>query len=339
MFKKRLSIVVSMVLTAGIILTGCGDKKTSSDGKDVIEFNAGHTLSPDSTRDKVLHKFKEALEEKSDGKMTINIFPKSQLGGEVEMQEAAISGNQDIVFTSSSTLANVAKEFSILDLPYLFDSTDEANKVLRTDAGKQLLDVLPEKGLIGLGYSEMVERNVFAKKAINEAKDLQGLKLRIIEAPGYVETFKALSTQPTPMAYSELYTALQQGVVDGGDTSPDQFVMDKFLEVSDYFNLTRMNYIAIVGVMSKKVWDGLTPEQQKIVQEAFDVASEYAPQEYQKQSDQYLEEMKGEGVTVVEPNTDSLKEATKDVKSKIIGDIPNGQELYDNIQKAKESIK
>ncbi len=235
----------------------------------------------------------------------------------------------------SSTLANIAKEFSILDLPFLFDNLDEANKVLRTDAGTQLLDLLPEKGLIGLGYSEMVERNVFAKKAINEAKDLQGLKLRIIEAPGYVETYKSLATQPTPMAYSELYTALQQGVVDGGDTSPDQFVMDKFIEVSDYFNLTRMNYIAIVALMSKSVWDGLTKEQQTIVQEAFAVASDFAPQEYKRQSDKYLEEMKKEGVEVIEPNRDSLKEMTKDVKSKIIGDIPNGQELYDSIQKAK----
>jgi TRAP-type transport system periplasmic protein len=339
MVKKRLVFLSSLMLTAGIFLAGCGDKKTASDGEDVIEFNAGHTLSPGSARHEALVKFKEALEEKSDGKMTINIFPKSQLGGEVEMQEAAQSGNQDIVFTSSSTLANIAKEFSVLDLPYLFDSLDEANEVLRTDAGKLLLDVLPEKGLIGLGYSEMVERNVFTKKEINEAKDMQGLKLRIIESPGYVETYKSLATQPTPMAYSELYTALQQGVVDGGDTSPDQFVMDKFIEVSDYFNLTRMNYIAIVAVMSKSVWDDLTSEQQSIVQEAFDVASEFAPKEYKKQSDKYLEEMKKEGVKVVEPNIDSLKEATKDVKSKIIGDIPNGQELYDSIQKAKEENK
>ncbi len=101
MLKKRLVFLVSLILTAGIILAGCGEKKaTNSDGKDVIEFNAGHTLSPGSARHEALVKFKEALEEKSDGKMTINIFPKSQLGGEVEMQEAVQSGNQDIVFTS-----------------------------------------------------------------------------------------------------------------------------------------------------------------------------------------------------------------------------------------------
>ncbi|MDW0116208.1 TRAP transporter substrate-binding protein [Sporosarcina thermotolerans] len=341
MLNKKILFLLISILTLGVILAGCGDTKASksSDGDKVIEFNAGHTLSPGSARDEILHKFKEALEEKSDGKMTINIFPQSQLGGEVQMQEAAQSGNQDIVFTSSSTLANLAPEFGIIDLPFLFDSLDEANQVLRSDAGTQLLELLPEKGLIGLGYSETVDRNVFANKPIHTAKDLAGLKIRIIEAPGYVETYKAVKAQPTPMAYSELYTSLQQGVIDGGDTSADQFVMDKFMEVSDYFSLTQMNYIAIVAIMSKDVWDGLTPEQQTIVQEAFNEASDFAPEEFKRQRAQYLEEMKAKGIEVVEPDLDSLKEATKGVQSKIIGSIPNGQKLFDTFQKEKENLK
>lgn len=342
MLNKKLLFLLISILTVGVVLVGCGndEKASSSTGEDkVIEFNAGHTLSPGSARDNTLQKFKEALEEKSGGKMTINIFPQSQLGGEVQMQEAAQSGNQDIVFTSSSTLANLAPEFGILDLPFLFGSLEEANRVLRSDAGAQLLELLPEKGLIGLGYSETVDRNVFANKPIHTAKDLAGLKIRIIESPGYVETYKAVKAQPTPMAYSELYTSLQQGVIDGGDTSADQFVMDKFMEVSDYFSLTQMNYIAIVAVMSKDVWDKLTPDQQTIVQEAFNEASDFAPEEFERQRAQYLEEMKAKGVEVIEPDSASLKEATEGVQSKIIGSIPNGQELYDTFQKEKENLK
>ncbi len=331
MINKKFGTLLALTFSAGLTLAACGDESSTSGGEsdDVIEFDLGHTLTPGSTRDEAVMKFKEALEEKSDGKMTINNFPQSQLGGEVEMQEAVQSGNQDIVFTSSSTLANVIPEFGILDVPYLFDDLEEANETLRTDAGKQLLDLLPESGLIGLGYVETVDRNVFAGKPINKAEDLQGLKIRVIEAPGYVETYKALGAQPTPMAYSELYTSLQQGVVDGGDTSADQFVMDKFMEVSDYFSLSGMNHIAVVGVMSKSVWDELDSDQQAIVQEAFDEASTFAPEEFQRQRDKYLEEMEKEGVNIVETDKESLKKATEDVKAKLIKDTPNGEELYE----------
>jgi len=331
MNKKGWVSLMALTFSAGLILAGCGDAEGSKGkGSDaVIEFDVGHTLSPGSTRDEAVLKFKEVLEEKSDGKMTINNFPQSQLGGEVDMQEAVQSGNQDIVFTSSSTLANVVKEFGILDIPYLFDDLEDANESLRSDAGKKLLEYLPEKGLIGLGYSETVDRNVFSNKAIKTAEDLKGLKIRVIEAAGYVETYKALGAQPTPMAYSELYTSLQQGVVDGGDTSADQFVMDKFMEVSDYFSLSGMNHIAIVAVMSKPVWDKLTPEQQTIVQESFDEASTFAAEEFSRQREKYLKEMKDEGVNIVETDKESLKKATEKVKARLIKETPNGQELYD----------
>lgn len=332
MIKKKFAVLLAMTLGASAALAACGDEGTSSSGGgsgEVIEFDLGHTLVPGSPRDEAVQVFKEALEEKSDGTMTINSFPQSQLGGEVEMQEAVQSGNQDIVFTSSSTLANIVPEFGILDIPYLFDDLDEASEKLRSDAGQKLLDLLPEKDLVGLGFVETVDRNVFTDKPINKAEDLQGLKIRVIEAPGYVETYKALGAQPTPMAYSELYTSLQQGVVDGGDTSADQFVMDRFAEVKDHFSLSGMNHIAIVAVMSKSVWDDLTEEQQAIVQEAFDEASAFAPEEFSKQREQYLQEMKDEGVTVVETDKESLKKATEEVKAKLIEGTPNGQELFD----------
>lgn len=342
MNKKKITFLGLMMLAVGLIITGCTNESEDSDNGDkeeVIAFDVGHTLSPGSPRDETVLKFKEVLEEKSDGQMTINNFPQSQLGGEVEMQEAVQSGNQDIAFTSSSTLANISEEFSILDLPYLFDDLEQANSILRSEPGDLLLDKLSDLDMVGLGYAETVDRNVFANEAIEKAEDMAGLKIRIIEAPGYVETFKALDAQPTPMAYSELYTSLQQGVVDGGDTSADQFVMDKFVEVSDHFSLTGMNYIAIVGIMSESAWEDLTSEQQKIVQEAFDEASEFAPKEFDEQIEEYLQEMEDEGVNIIEPDIDSFKEATEDVSAKLIEDIPNGQELYDSIQQAKEEAK
>ncbi|ARD49057.1 TRAP transporter substrate-binding protein [Sporosarcina sp. P33] len=336
MLKRNAKFIFLFSIITSLFLAACSgnDDNASAEGGKTkkIEFTAGHTLTPDSARHKAMEKFKEALEEKSDGTMTLKLFPQSQLGGEVEMQEAAQSGNQDIVFTSSSTLVNLAPEFSVLDLPYIFNDMDHANKALRSDAGTQLLDLLPDHQLVGLGYLEAVERNIFSNKPIKKAADIKGMKNRVIQSPVYVKTYKALGSQPTPMAYSELYTALQQGVVDGGDASADQFVLDKFVEVSDYYNITKMNYIPMVGIMSKSVWDGLTEEQQEIVQSSFDVASEFAPEEFERQVNSFLEEMKEKGIEVIEPDIDSFKEATEQVKTKILKDIPSGNDLYEAFQ-------
>lgn len=191
--------------------------------------------------------------------------------------------------------------------------------------------------MVGLGWFSAIERDVFGDRAINSAKDMEGLKIRVIQSPGYVESYKALGAQATPMAYSELYLALQQEVIDAGETTPDQFVSDKFIEVSKYFNLTRINMLPALLIMSKSRWDSLSKDEQKMIREAADEAMAYARDYYKKVYDEGMKTMEEEGTVIVRPNDiESLVQATRAVSQELIDKAPNGQELYDAVIDAKQ---
>lgn len=220
-----------------------------------LNMDVGHTLTTDSPFHVGTQKFADILKEKSNGKITITVFPHSQLGGEITMIQGAVAGATDLFVTGQPALNNVVKEFLVFDTPFLFDNVQQANEILAGPVGDKFMDVLPKYGLVGLGWFSAIERNVFGDRAINAAGDLKGMKIRVIQSPGYVESYKTLGAQATPMAYSELYLALQQKVIDGGETTPDQFVSDKFIEVSKYFNMTHINIHPALLVMSKTRWD------------------------------------------------------------------------------------
>lgn len=345
MNKKPLILTLVFVFGIVMFLSGCNSNKESSatgqDGKSEdsdsvkpIELKIGHTLATDSHYNEFAKKFAEVASEKSGGKIKINIFPKSQLGGEVQMIQAARAGSLGFVITAQAPLTNTIKEFAIFDLPYLFDSVDQANKVLQGDVGDKFLDMLPEYGLVGFDWLSAMERNVFSNKPIETVDDFDGFKIRVMQSPGYVKAYESLGAQPTPMAYSELYTSLQQGVIDGGDTSPDQFIMDKFIEVSDYYNLTRMHYLPALVIGSKKVWDGLSSKQQEILEESIEVAKKHAIEYYKESYTASIKKMKEEGVEVVKTDVSSLKKASQTVYDELLSNIPNGQKLFDLIEEA-----
>lgn len=304
-----------------------------------VELNLGHTLAPDSHYQAVSERMAELAAKKSNGDIKINLFPQSQLGGEVKMIQAARSGAQDMLITAQAPLVNTVKAYSLFDIPYLFDSVDQANKVLAGPVGKQFLDMLPKYNMVGLGFVSVMERNVFSSKPINKSSDMSGMKLRVMQSPGYVETYKAFGALPTPMAYGDLYLSLQQGVVDGADTSPDQFVMDKFIEVSKFYNLTKVHYLPAMLIMSKAKWDGLTPEHQKVVQDSATEALVYGREYYKKSYDESIERMKKAGVQVITSDLSSLRQASSKEAAILLKPIPDGEKLYEAVQKAKQEAK
>lgn len=302
-----------------------------------LNMDVGHTLTTDSPFHVGTQKFADILKEKSKGKINITVFPHSQLGGELTMIQGAVAGATDLFVTGQPALNNVVKEYLVFDVPFLFDNVQQANEILSGPVGDKFLDILPKYGLVGLGWFSAIERNVFGNRAVNSAADLKGMKIRVIQSPGYVESYKALGAQPTPMAYSELYLALQQKVIDGGETTPDQFVSDKFIEVSKYFNMTHVNIHPALLIMSKTRWDSFSPDEQKMIREAADEAMAYARDYYKKVYDDGMKTMAERGVTVVYPNDlPSLAKATEPVAKKLIGEAPDGQQLYDALMAAKQ---
>ena len=301
-----------------------------------LELNVGHTLAPDSHYQVATTRMAELAAKKSNGQIKINVFPQSQLGGEVKMIQAARTGGLDMFITAQAPLVNTVKAFSLFDMPYLFDSVDQANKVLSGPVGKEFLAMLPQHNLIGLGFLSVMERNVFSSKPIKSGADMAGMKLRVMQSPGYVKAYESFGAQPTPMAYGDVYMSLQQGVVDGADTSPDQFVMDKFVEVSKYYNLTKVHYLPALLIISKLKWDKLTPQQQAIVKSSADEALADSRAYYKKSYADSIERMKKAGVTVVEPNLAPMKQTSSKVDADLLANIPDGRKLYDKVQAAKK---
>jgi tripartite ATP-independent transporter DctP family solute receptor len=351
--KKRMSLVVlTSMLALSSVLAGCGSSTNSAGGSSpaagspgastaaapgkVVELNFGHTINEKSHYQEVAVKFAELVKQKSNGSIKVNIFPQSQLGGEVKMIQSARSGSQAMLITAQAPLTNTIKEYSIFDLPYLFDDLDQANKVLSGPVGKKYLDMLEKHDLIGLGYLSAIERDTFSSKAINKVEDFKGFKVRVMQSPGYVKTYEALGAQPTPMAYSEVYLSVQQKVIDGGELSADQYVQDKFVEISKNFNRTKVHFLPALLLISKSIFNGLTPEQQKAVREAGAEAAKADQEFYKKTLQDSLDQAKKAGATINEPDTAAFKEASKKVYDALLQDIPNGKQALEEIEAAKK---
>jgi tripartite ATP-independent transporter DctP family solute receptor len=221
-------------------------------------------------------KFADLVAQKSGGKMQVKLFPGGQLGGDVQTVSALQGGTVDLFVLNSGILQAQAKEFSILDLPFLFNDYREADTVVDGPVGKLLSDKLPAKGLIGLGYWDLGFRNVTnSKRPIAKLEDFSGLKIRVIQSPIYIDTFSALGANPVPMPFPEVYTALEQKTVDGQENPFTTIEGNKFQEVQKYLSVTRHIYNPQSFIMSKKTWDRLSKDEQDVITQAAKETQDY----------------------------------------------------------------
>jgi TRAP-type C4-dicarboxylate transport system substrate-binding protein len=182
------------------------------------------------------------------------------------------------------------------------------------------------------------ERNLFtAKRPVNSLADMKDMKVRVMQSRGYIEGYKALGANPTPLPYNQLFLALSQGLVDGGDTSPEQFIQDKFSDVAKHYYLTHVNYLPVVLAMSKSAWTRLSPDEQKAFQAAAAVAAGYDMKEYKHEYDDALTTMRKNGTQVTEISTAPWAEATERARDGLLSGIPDGKALYQEIEAADKS--
>lgn len=264
-------------------------------------FKIGTGLSDDHPQVQSLKHFAEQLAAKSGGKLTARVYPSGSLGNDISMTSALRGGTLEMTIPDSSTLASLIKPFGVLNLPLTFNSEQEADAVLDGPFGQKLLAQLPEKGLIGLAFWENGFRHVTnSRRPVQRADDLAGLKLRVIQSPLFLDTFNALGTNATPMPFTELYTAMEQKAVDGQENPPATILASKFYEVQKHLVLSRHMYSAWVLLMSKKTWDGLSAQEQKIVQDAAREATLFERRTIRAFSDTALAELKKLGMQITE---------------------------------------
>src|SRR6266496_1488825 len=271
-----------------------------------------------------MDKFAALVNQKSGGKMTVKLFPGSQLGGDVEAMSGVQGGTIDFTSMNSGILQNQVKEFALVDFPFLFDTPKEADAVMDGPVGKALADKLPAKGLISLAYWELGFRNLTdSKRPVTKADDIVGLKLRVIQSPIYVDTWKALGANPVPMAFAEVYSGLEQKTIDGQENPVTVILANKLNEVQKYLALTRHVYNPQSVLMSKKTWDRMSKEEQDIIVAAAKESTVYQRQVSRDASEKALVELrKTMEVTEIPPaEMSKIRAKVKPVVDKYTADV------------------
>ncbi len=259
------------------------------------------TLPEKSHQGQGVAKFVELVKAKSNGEIDIKPYYSGALGDDVKVTSALQGGTVEFTVPQTTTLTGMSKPYEILDFPFLFRNSEEAEKVLDGPIGQKLMDTLPAHGLVGLAYWENGFFNATnSKHPIARVEDFSGLKFRSIQARITQETIKALGANPVPLAVPELYTALETRTIDGQGTPNAVIAALKLFEVQKFLSITRHSYGAFIPLVSKKFWDKLTPAQQKILKDAAVEARTYQRQVARAQSDSAQKMMAERGMQVNE---------------------------------------
>ena len=233
----------------------------------IIRF--GYGLVENSNQGRAVKVFADAVEKASGGKMRVRAVGAAALGSDVQMQQALIGGAQEMMVGSTATLVGIVKEMALWDTPFLVGNAQEADALLDGPIGQRVMAKMPEKGLVGLVYWENGFRNLTnSKRPVTKAEDLDGIKLRVMQNPVYLDSFKLLGANAVPMAFSELFGALETKTVDGQENPFNTILSSKFYEVQKYVSVTNHVYSPWIVMISKKYWDGLSAAEQKVLMDA-----------------------------------------------------------------------
>lgn len=257
----------------------------------------GHLNNADHPVSAGVKRFAERLAAKTGGKLKVQEFPASTLGNEMQQQSALQGGVQEMSAPATTSLAGIVKEFGLIDFPFAVSSFEQADALLDGPFGQALLAKLPEKGLVALGYWDLGFRNVTnSKRPITRPEDLEGLKLRVIPNPVFLETFKALKANPLPMPFAELYGALEAKAVDGQENPFAVILSNKMYEVQKYVSATNHVYAANIVLVSKRFWDKLSPAEKAAMNEAAAEARGYQRQTSRAAAQKAVAELQAKGM-------------------------------------------
>ena len=319
--KKKFGFM-SVLLSGALVLSACGESENgaSSDPDKVYTLQAGHSLPVDHPYHIAFLEMAKNVEERSDGKVVIEVFANSEIGAERELTEGLGLGTVDLVVSSTAPVTNFVPELGVLDVPFLFQDRESAVEVLEGEIGDELFAKLEENNIVGLSWGENGYRHITnSKHPINKPADLEGLKIRTQENEIHLAAFEELGAQPTPMAWTEAITALQQGVVDAQENPAivaDQFSL--FEANQKYMTLTGHVYSVALYMMSKQTYDELPEELRDIVVEEGQKAGAAERDLIVEMEKESIETLKENGVEIIEDvDLAPFQEAVKPVYEQI----------------------
>jgi tripartite ATP-independent transporter DctP family solute receptor len=320
MFNKS-TFAISAVLSAGLAF--------AASAETVIKI--GHGAAESFHMHRALLKFEELVETGSNGEIDVQIFPSSQMGPDREMIEGVQTGVLEMAIPPSSFFAGWDPAFAVIELPYMYASKDIAFDVLDGAAGDSMLARVENQGLVGLGWLELGVRNVTNNvRPIASPQDLEGVKLRTMKVPAHVATFESLGANPTPMNFGEVYSALQQGVIDGQENPLAIITSQRFYEVQKYLSTTGHVFAVYMPVVSKPFFDSLSAEHQQLIRASMARARVHQAELVAAEDASQLDEIRSAGVEVLELTAEqrqAFADQTESVRLQYRDEV--GAEAYD----------
>jgi len=318
MKSREVSLMAVALLVVG--LSGCAKKS------DVTVLKVGHSLDVEHPVHKALTFMVEKLKEKSGGKVILHVYPGEQLGSEREMIEQLQLGSLDMAKVSTSPLESFVPIVSVFSVPYLFRDSEHFWKVLDGPIGERLKNAGEKVGLKGLCYYDAGSRSFYTKaKPILTPADLSGMKIRVQESKTSMQMIEALGASPTPIAWGELYTSLQQGVVDGAENNPPSFYRSRHFEVCKHYSLDEHAMVPDIVLISMDTWEKMPSVVQQMVQEAANESAKYQRELWKEATKDALEKVQQQGVKVYNPDKAAFREKVKQMhesyKDTEVGDL------------------
>ena len=327
-FGVNKSYAVFFILV--ILMMGCGE----ADG--VKRIRLAHGLDISHSVHKAMVKMGEDLAELSNGSLRIEIYPNQQLGTEREILELIQIGSLDMTKVSVATLENFAPKTRILGLPYLFQDREHAFEVLDGPIGQKLLDDSQKYWLKGLGYYDAGSRSYYSKeRPIEHPDDLKGLKIRVMESVTAMDMVRSMGGSPTPISWGELYTSLQQGVVDGAENNPPSFYLSRHYEVCKYYSLNEHTFSPDVLIVGTQFWNKLSEYEKAWLKEAVNNSIGYQRKLWLAAEVEAIKEVRKAGVKILQPEKEPFAQRAEEVYRQYEDD----EELYGIIQQIKKMKK
>ena len=301
----------------------------------------GYGLNEQSNQGRAAKVFAEQVEKASGGKMKVRAIGAAALGPDLQMQQALIGGAQEMMIGSTATLVGISKEMALWDTPFLFNNVKEADAVLDGPVGQKVIDKLPEKGLVGLAYWENGFRNLTnSKRPVTKLEDLSGIKLRVMQNNVYLDSFKTLGANAVPMPFSELFSALETNTVDGQENPFNTILSSKFFEVQKYLSVTNHVYSPWIVLVSKKWWDQLSKDEQKILQDAAISSRDFERKDTREEAGRALAELKAKGMLINEVSAEEsarMRDKLTRVNATIGANV--GMELWQETQASLSKLR
>lgn len=306
-----------------LVLSGLAGCKEND---DTLVIKLAHSLDNTHPVHKAMEFMCDRLEEESGGAITVDIFPNEQLGSEREMIELVQLGIIDMTKTSTALMENFVPEMSVFGIPYVFRSNEHMWEVLEGPIGEHVKQLGEPVKIYGLCYYDSGSRSFYTKDTpIHKPEDLQGLKIRVQQSPTAIEMVKALGGSPTPIAWGELYTSLQQGVVDGAENNPPSFETSRHFEVCKYYTLDEHTRVPDIVIMNSDFWNRLTDNQKRLIQKVAGESSVYQRKLWEEKTNQSLKIVREGGVEIIYPDKqpfiDAVAEMHKTYAGTTVGDL------------------